>query len=463
MSEQTARTPVSGSFRDPSGFLFAQSDVLYRQVNEVYRDDYDLLMSSGLYTRLVEEGFLVPHEEMPADHADSPPAYKIIRPEVVEFISYPYEWCFSQLRDAALLTLAIQKIALEHGMTLKDASAYNIQFHQGRAVFIDTLSFEKYQEGSPWAAYRQFCQHFLAPLALMRYRDIRLNQLLRIYMDGVPLDMASALLPLTTRFRFSLYVHIHLHARTQKKYESKAVAKSKLTMKRTWLLGLIDSLESCTRKLKWRPGGTEWADYYEDTNYDSQAIEDKKTIVGRFLDQAGPQSVWDLGANTGMFSLVAGQRGLPTVSFDIDPAAVEKNYIRCRQAKDPHILPLVLDLTNPSGGIGWANTERMALERRGPVDTIMALALVHHLAISNNLPLAKIAAYFQRMCRTLIIEFVPKDDSQAQRLLASREDVFPDYTQEGFEAAFAPYFSVRQSAGVAHSKRTMYLMDAKTP
>ncbi|MEN6436739.1 MAG: SAM-dependent methyltransferase, partial [Anaerolineaceae bacterium] len=191
----------SASFRDPSGFLFWSDGILYRQVNVSYQTHYDALMQSGLYAQLIKRGHLVRHEEVDQKPAYPEIAYKVIAPEKVSFISYPYEWSFSELRDAALLTLEVCNLALEKGLVLKDASAYNIQFVDGRPVLIDTLSFEKYQEGAPWVAYRQFCQHFLAPLALMAYTDIRLSQLMRVYIDGIPLDLASKLLPGSTQWK----------------------------------------------------------------------------------------------------------------------------------------------------------------------------------------------------------------------------------------------------------------------
>ena len=201
--------PHAASFRDPSGFLFHHEGTLYRQVNRSYEADYNLLRDSGLYDLLTEKGLLIPHREASLDLARSGEAVRILEPELVPFISYPYEWCFGQLKDAALTTLRIQRRALEHGMALKDSSAYNIQFYNGRPLLIDTLSFEKYREGMPWIAYRQFCQHFLAPLALMCLKDVRLNQLLRIYIDGIPLDLASRILPLKSRFKLPLLTHIH--------------------------------------------------------------------------------------------------------------------------------------------------------------------------------------------------------------------------------------------------------------
>lgn len=449
---------IPSSFRDPSGLLFYQDSLLYRQINLSYKENYDYLMNSGLYKTLVDAELLVPHKEVDIEGEKSDKVYKIIKPEPIAFISYPYEWSFSQLKNAALTTIKIQKKSLEFGMSLKDSSAYNIQFRKGKPVLIDILSFEKYREGQPWVAYRQFCQHFLAPLALMSYRDIRLNQLSQIYIDGIPLDLASSLLPLRTCFRFSLLSHIHLHAKSQKYFTDKTINISGHKMKRLAFLGLIDSLESAVRKLKWYPKGTQWANYYEDTNYSSDALQHKKQIVAEFLDKINPKSVWDLGANEGMFSRIVSDRGIEVVSFDIDPACVEKNYLECIKKGETNILPLLLDLTNPSPAIGWENQERTSLLERGSADTVLALALIHHLSVSNNLPFNKIVHFFNGICKSLIIEFVPKSDSQVQKLLSNREDVFPDYTQQVFEGEFSKYFTIQRSVKIRDSERTLYLM-----
>ena len=449
---------IPSSFRDPSGFLFHQDGSIYRQVNIIYKENYDYLIKSGLYKSLVNTDLLIPHKEVDIEYASSDEAYKIIKPEPIQFISYPYEWCFSQLKNAALTTLRIQIKALEFGMSLKDCSAYNIQFRKGKSIFIDSLSFEKYREDEPWVAYRQFCQHFLAPLALMSYRDIRLNQLLRVYIDGVPLDLASSLLPFHTRFKFSLLSHIHLHAKSQRYFADKIVNTSSRKMSRLSFTGLIDSLKTLVNKLNWQPQATEWANYYEDTNYSEDAFQHKKQLITEFLDKINPKTVWDLGANVGIFSRIASTRGIQTISFDIDPVAVEKNYLECVENRELNILPLLLDLTNPSPSIGWENQERMSILERGPVDTVFALALIHHLAISNNLPLYKIANFFGKICNSLIIEFIPKSDSQVQRLLSTREDIFTNYTQQAFENEFGKYFTIQNFVKIKNSERILYLM-----
>lgn len=456
---------VPGSFRDSAGFVFRDQGTVFRQVNTVYAHEYNLLIETGLYESLASRGLLVRHQELDAPIGNGKSHWKTLRPEQIPLITYPYEWSFSQLKDAAFLTLDIQLMALEHDMSLKDASTYNVQFKQGRPVFIDTLSFEKYVEGRPWVAYRQFCQHFLGPLALMSKCDIRLGHLMKVFIDGLPLDLVSKLLPRRSMLKFGIATHLHLHARTQKAYSASEEELSdnvkKITkLSRTGLIGIVQSLRSTIEKLNWKPVGTEWGNYYNSTNYSDDAFDLKSKVISGFLDEVQPDDVWDLGGNTGVFSRIASDSGIPTVCFDIDPTAVEANYRRVKSQNEVDILPLLLDLTNPSGGLGWASGERESLVDRGPVDCTMALALIHHLCIANNTPIARVAEFFAQLTRkNLIIEFVPKTDGQVQRLLRSRQDIFYDYDEGGFEFAFASHFSIRQKVPIADSLRTLYLMD----
>jgi ribosomal protein L11 methylase PrmA len=459
MSE--THTKNAASFRDPSGFVFLRDGVIYRQVNRVYQNNYDHFIRSGLWDKLVEDGLLIAHSEVELEQSATGTAYKVIEPALIPFISYPYEWCFSQLKDAGLLTLEIQLKALEFGMSLKDCSAYNIQFNQGKPIFIDTLSFEMYREGQPWVAYRQFCQHFLAPLVLMSQTDIRLQQLLRIYIDGVPLDLASSLLPARSWLNFAWLSHIHMHAKSQKQFANRAVSVEQRKVGRIALLGLIDNLKSAIKKLKWRPTGTEWHDYYTILRYSDTALERKKLFVAEMLDKVEPvpNMVWDVGANTGLFSRVAGERGMLTISFDLDAGAVEKNYLETITNRETCILPLVLDLTNPSSGLGWNGQERMSIFERGPADAVLALALIHHLVIANNVPFAETAQFFGRVCAgVLIIEFVPKSDPQVRKLLINRDDIFGDYNEQTFEREFGRYFVIELKCGMPDMDRTLYFM-----
>ena len=474
---------LPSSFRDPSGFLFTLRGKIYRQVNKGYKKDFDRLISSGLYKALVEEELLISHQEVSTKYAVSKEVYKVIRPEAIPFISYPYEWCFSQLKDAALLTLKIQKKALSFGMSLKDSSSFNVQLINGKPILIDTLSFEIYQE-RPWVAYRQFCEHFLAPLALMSKKDVRLNQLLRIYIDGIPLELTSKLLPAKTYFPSSLLSHIHLHAKSQKIFatRSKKVNEASILasfiprqqlrsfgrgnpeerikrLSKNSLLGLIGNLETTINGLAWSPKESAWSKYYKESNYSTRALKHKKQLVAKFLDKAHPRGlVWDLGANIGLFSRLVSAKGVLTVSFDNDAASVEKNYLSVKKNSEKNILPLVLNLANPSPALGWESIERESLLARGPADCVLVLALIHHLAIANNLPFAKIASFFAKISPNLIIEFVPKDDPNVKRLLASRVDIFGKYSETGFKKEFSKYFKIVKSEKIKGSSRSLYLM-----
>jgi hypothetical protein len=382
----------------------------------------------------------------------------------VEFVSYPYEWAFGQLKDAALLTLELQERALARGFTLRDASAYNVQFVRGRPLFIDTLSFEPRDEGAPWAGYRQFCEHFLVPLALMSRVDVRTATLLRAHLEGIPLDLGSRLLPRRTWLRAGLLFHVHLHAMAQRRYadrgtgEAAAGGASRRGVSPTAAAGLVRSLRAAVESLEWTPSGTEWADYTDDNNYSAEAAGSKREAVVDFLRGLDARTAWDLGANTGEYSRAAREVVPQVIAFDLDPAAVERNYRRVKAEDEAGILPLLLDLTNPSPALGWAHRERLSLEERGPADVLLALAVVHHLAIGHNLPLERVAGFFARLGRSLVVEFVPKSDSQVRRLLRDRPDIFPDYTREGFEAAFRGWFRIERALPVADSERTLYLM-----
>jgi ribosomal protein L11 methylase PrmA len=424
-------------------------------------------MDGRLYEELTAAGLMVEHEEVSLSRAFGDEAYRVIRPRQVPFISYPYEWPFSALKEAALLTLEIQRRALQAGMVLKDASSYNVQFEGTRPIFIDTLSFEKYLPGKPWTAYNQFCRHFLAPLALMAKTDIELNRLLSLHMDGIPLELAAKLLPWSARLRFGLLLHICLQARMVKRYSDtskESSARPPGKERRVSLQGLtaiVESLRKTVSNLTWDARGTEWADYYQNTSYTSAAFEEKKQLVEAFLRQLQPRTVWDLGANTGVFSRIACQIGARTYAFDVDPACVEILFKDCSDKQEKTLLPLCIDLANPSPAVGWAHRERHSLAERGPADVVMALALIHHLAISNNLPFTRIAEFFRRLCQFLIIEFVPKSDPQVKRLLRSREDVFHDYDQRSFEKGFEPDFAIAESRAVGEDGRVLYLMKAR--
>lgn len=465
MANGSKRLPAS--FRDPSGFVFSHEGAVYRQVNAIYASAFDQFVESGLYDQLTRKAYLVAHEEI--DPGNLPPpqpgCHKLLKPEQLPFISYPYEWSFSQLKDAALLTLRIHALALKHGFALKDASAYNIEFIGSKPIFIDTLSFEPYIEGKPWTAYRQFCQHFLAPLALIATRGPEFSKMLTAFIDGIPLGFASRALPNRTKLNYGLMAHLHAHAKIQDEYadaasDGKSSKAKEAQLSKSSQRALVESLARTIDKLTWSIPKTEWGDYYDNTNYSDASAEHKKTLVDVFLSEIPGtlNVVQDLGANQGDFSRIAAARADTVIAQDIDPVAVEKHYLARKSSERQNITPLIQDLFAPSPAIGWANQERASFVDRSKASAVMALALIHHLAISNNVPLGNIASLFASLSDWLIIEFVPKADSQVIRLLRTREDIFPDYTEAGFEEAFSEIYEIKRKEAISGSERTLYLL-----
>ncbi len=369
-------------------------------------------------------------------------SWKTLDVTPIKFISYPYEWSFSQLKDAALLTLKLQKQALKKNVTMKDASAYNVQFVGAKPIFIDLLSFEPLKEDKAWQAYRQFCTHFLAPLVLASMTDLRLAQLSRQWIDGIPLDIAKKLLPWRAYLSPGVVMHVIFHAALQNKYADPRSFKDKKdskVMNKQKLLDIVDSLESTVKSQKLPLQKTEWADYYTDTNYTDKSTQEKLCIVEAVAKEYRGELAVDLGANTGRFSLPLSKYFETVIAADIDPVAVDAHYNQLKKNGPRNILPMILDLSSPSPSLGWACKERNSFTKRCDADLIMALALCHHLFFTVGAPFSKISSYFSKLLKIggiLICEFIPKEDSQVTRMLSSRDDIFEDYTKEAFDEAF---------------------------
>ena len=465
---RTGAGRVFASFRDPSGYVFRTGGEIHRWVHTSYASQFRRARESGLFDSAVAAGLLIPFEDYgsslsPPD-ADKSACFTVLKPHQLASISYPYEWSFGQLQDAALATLDLHLLALKHGMVLKDANAFNIQFVDGRPHLIDHLSFESLEAHRAWPAYGQFCRHFLAPLLLMSYVDLSLGRLLQLHLDGIPLDLASSMLPAKTRLRPGVQIHMHAHARMSarhadtraKRGREKVASSGKVSS--SGLAAIAGSLRSLVGKLKPKAQKTEWGTYYSDTNYSSAAFETKKRVLRELVQRAAPSTVWDIGGNNGEFSRTIRDLAATIVCMDLDAAAVDQHYAINKREGIENILPLIVDLTNPSPGLGFANRERPALFERERPDLIVALALIHHLAISNNLPFSYIARFLAQLAPALVIEFVPKTDSQVQRLLASREDIFLDYDLASFQAAFSAFFDVLESRPIPGTERTLMLL-----
>ena len=446
------------SYRDPSGFIFTRDNNLYRQVNKIFAADYDYFISSGCYAKLVAEQLLVPHEVISENLTGSAEWHTTLMPATIPFITYPYEWSFDMLKNAALLTLRLLKEAIGFGMILKDATPYNIQWMQGRLVFIDTLSFEKYNEAEPWVAYHQFCEQFLGPLLLMHYRKMPLQPLLLAWPEGIPLNVTKSLLP--SRSRFSLYTYLHIHLNAKVSSKSKPGEAKKVTFTKQKLLNLVNSLESLVKRLTLPPQKSTWSEYYEEASGRDNYLEEKKKMISEWTASLqGVSMAADLGANDGVFAQLLAKQKIYTLAADLDPYCINNLYHAIKKSDEKNIQPLIADLSNPSPAIGLNNEERSSLTARIKVDLGLALALIHHLAIGRNIPFEKIAEFFAGICKKyLVIEFVPKTDEKVTLMLSGKKDIYQNYSETGFSEAFQPYFHISRKEAIAGSGRVLYLM-----
>lgn len=448
---------LPSSYKDPSGFVFKQEGSYFRQINFSYKENYDFLLKSGLYKKLTEEKLLIPHKEVKM--VGEKGYYKIIRPETIPFVSYPYEWCFSAYKEAALKTLEIQKIAMDYGMSLKDASSYNMAFYKGGFVLLDTLSFEKADFKKPWIAYRQYLQHFLSPLLLMSKKDERLVVLMRYFVNGIPLDLTDKLLPTFSKTNISLIGHLKSYKFSNKTYTERGIKIGNFGERQ--FRAIIENLYGLVASLAIPDKKSEWSDYYRETNYSKKSSDYKLNFVNREIKRLNPQTIWDFGANSGNYSSDGTGNISNIMQFDNDIQAVEKAFNEAKKKNLSNTQALYMDLFNPSPPLGWMSRERMSLIERGPADLVLALALIHHLAVGNNINFFQMADFFSKTGKNLIIEFIPKDDSNFQKIMGVREDVFKNYTQDNFEAAFLKYYHLVEKSKITGSKRWLYVYKRK--
>jgi len=447
----------TSSYRDPSGFIFEKEGIIYRQVNQVFKEDFDFFTSSGCCENLIKKGLLIPHEIIEENYTGQKDYYKTLRPDQVPFISYAYEWSFDMLKDAALLTLQLLKESLSYGLILKDATPFNIQWYKGKLIFIDSLSFEKYDEQKPWIAYRQFCECFLSPLLLMHYTKQPLQQLLLAYPEGIPLPITKSLLPGKTKLSLHIYLHIHLHAKISSKNNSNSSRQAHFSKQK--LLNLISSLETILHKVKAPAQQTTWSEYYDEASQRNNYLEEKKKLMNDWVGSlTSVKTAADLGANDGVFSKLLAGHNIATIATDFDPLCINNLYKEIKDTNFSGLQPMIIDLSNPSPAIGVNNTERTSFIDRIQVNLATALALIHHLAIGKNIPFEKVADMFSKISDYLIIEFVPKEDEKVQLMLQNKEDIYTAYTEENFEKSFETYYTIQRKEKVGSSGRTLFLM-----
>lgn len=456
-----------GSYRDIAGTVYNVGSRVFRTINDVAADDFDFLRHSGLLDALVADGRAVPAEDAdPAELGDlADGARYVVRHPRLPFISYPYEWSFSALKAAALLHLDIHLEAFERGLTLSDASAYNIQFVGARPTFIDTLSFRRYRDGEFWDGYRQFCEQFLNPLLLRALVGLPHNAWYRGNFEGIPVGDLNRLIPLRRRLSWNVFTHVILHAALgssnaeRPQLQRKDMEARRLPAKS--FKNLLQGLRNWIARLQPTDrGATLWRDYEAFKAYAPPETDAKKAFVARFAETVKPAMVWDIGCNTGEFSLTALEAGAGyVVGWDTDQNALD---IAFRRATDSGaaFTPLYGDAANPAPSQGWAQAERPGWLDRGPADSVLALAVVHHLAIGRNVPLPAVVDWLVRLAPTGVVEFAGKDDAQVQRMLSLRKDIFTDYSLESFLAAVKARARIVETQTLSPSGRTLVWFDA---
>ncbi|MBT3387704.1 MAG: class I SAM-dependent methyltransferase [Desulfobacula sp.] len=439
----------TASFRDPSGQIFLRDDKIFRSIYSDGVEDFEAARQNSIYEESIQNGYLIEHTEASLTSAPEGSIYCIEHP-LIKMITYPWEWSFSMLKDAALLHLDMMDFLIPKGFWLRDANAFNVQCHNGKLLLIDTLSIGKRTENSPWVAYNQFCSHFLAPLAVAAYSDIRTLGLWRANINGYPLDLAARLLPTLKKYSPGLLMHLTMHAHFQKKSQKRQNLKTKTTTRpRKFndlaLSGLINSLRKTISKIKINLKSEIWSEYDSIRTYQSDDVIIKTDFVRKIISRLLPETVWDLGGNTGEFSMTAAQGGAFVMSIDGDPACTEFIYQKRRSQKNgERILPITMDLANPSPSLGWESEERKSLTARGPADLVLSLALIHHLVFSSNIPLNRIAKWFAAIGKYCIVEYMPLDDPMVKTLTENRTEHHP-YSLEAFKSAFGIFFTELES------------------
>jgi hypothetical protein len=427
-------------------------------------DDWRALAGTQFFPRLMEAGKVVRTEETSANGQLTGvlrgEAAGMLRHERIPFVSYPYEWPFSMLKDAALLQLELVAAALEEGMILKDSSPYNVQFRGARPVFVDVGSFEALREGEPWVGYRQFCMLFLYPLMLQAHQGIDFHPLLRGSIDGIAPAQAAAML---RGLRGGVLKHVKLHAKLERRYDAssqKAVRKEleDAGFSSELIKANVKGLTKLVGDLRWEPKGSEWSEYGEICTYTDEESREKADFVRAAAATRWRALAWDLGANDGRYARIAAEHADTTVAVDVDHLTVDRLYRTLREEGREDVLPLVANRADPSPGLGWRGRERRRLEERGDPELVLALALVHHLAISANVPLAEVVDWLASLGASLVVEFPTREDPMVQRLLAGkREGTHDDYTLQTFERLLGEAFEVERRQELQGGVRVIFL------
>lgn len=457
-----------GSFRDRRARVYFVENEIIRLLDADAYENWRCLSKSDLFKRLVANGDVVKTEEIVMDQLPGSLVSEgwaaAVRHEPIPFISYPYEWSFGQMRDAASFHLALLKMSLEENFILKDASAFNIQWKGSKPVFIDIGSFEKLKPGEPWVGYRQYCEMFLNPLLLAAYKGVPFQFWMRGRIDGIETSHLAKLFTLRDLFRRGVFKHVYLHAKLQHLMQSSRVSKSSIRQAgfdKTIILANIRSLQGTLRRLKYRSTRSHWLNYAQTHSYGETDYQLKKRFVTQVISERDWKLVWDIGCNTGEFSRLAAESGAYVVAMDSDQDAVDALYETCKLENQQRILPLVVDLVDPSPSQGWRGQERQSLESRGQPDLVLALALLHHVVIGANIPLPDFVAWLRTLGAAVVVEYISKEDEMVATLLQNKEDIYHDYTETSFEKNLTLAFDIQRREKLKDGLRTLYFITPK--
>ncbi len=466
-TERPGSATEPGSFRDRDSRVVISEGSVLRALSPEGAADWRLLAASPLLETLVEQEKLVATREVDAWQIGDPELLPngveaALEHERIPFVSYPYEWTFSMLRAAALLQLEIGIAAIDEGLALKDATPYNVQFRGSSPVFIDVGSFEELPAGEPWVGYRQFCMLYLYPLMFQAHKDLPFQPWMRGSIDGIqPID-AIKVFSLRDRLRRGVFLHASLHARLDRRAnrsgpgDADAPAK-KRAVKPEAVQAHMKSMKRLVEKLRWKAGESAWSGYRQDNTYSDEDDRRKQEFVDEVAASERPGLTWDMGCNDGAYSRIADRNSDRVVAFDFDHATVEALYRSLRDEGNTTILPLVADLADPSPALGWRGLERKTLADRGAPDLTLALALIHHVSISANIPVADFLAWAAELGSALVIEFPKRDDPMVRALLANKpEDANPDYELAGFESELERRYTVERREELPSGDRVLF-------
>jgi hypothetical protein len=453
----------SGSFRDPLSRVFVGNGEVVRAFTAVGAKDIEKVWKKPSIQNALASGELIESNLVsPSSVGLNDPWVTAMTHPLIPFISYPYEWTFSMLKDAAQLQLKLTRETLADGIGLKDATPYNVQFIGSRPQFIDAGSFEKRRKGDPWYGYRQFCEMYLYPLMMQGYLGVGFQQFLRGSVNGISPDTMRKLLQASIRRpRKGRLTHVVLHAAAQNRFaDSDNNMKSdaaKAGMNAQVLDATLRKLQGIVKKISLGDKKSTWSEYSERGHYIESSLDEKQKFVRDAVASAPRKQVWDIGCNDGVFSRIAAAHSDYVVAMDADPLVVDRLYNTLKAEKNEQILPLYVDLTDSGGGVGWRGQERPGVFDRGRPDIVMALAVIHHMAITFHVPLASQLDMFRDLTPELIIEMPHADDPMVRKLLTNKRDgIHDDFTLEEFERLLNERFTVKSKMLLSSGTRTIF-------